>query len=112
MIQTSRRWYEGISLNVNSSRGIIKWKLEVADYYTGEVVESFESNVLAEGNTIEDRPNGSNPKLISMNCPSKIGIMQKKHGERGESRGDIVTVINQEKSESTRTHCSLSVIVR
>ena len=60
---------------------IIRRKLEVADRYAGETVEGFESNVLAEGNAIEDRPNGCNPKLIGVNCPSEAGVMQKERGE-------------------------------
>ena len=97
MIQTSRRWYERVRLDVDSSCRIIRWKLEVADRYAGEAVESFESNVLAKGNAIEDRPNGSNPKLISVNCPSEAGIMQKERAERRESNGDTVIIINPEK---------------
>ena len=94
MIQTSRRWYEGICLDVDSSCRIIRWKLEVADRYAREAVESFETNVLAEGNAVEDCPNSGNPKLISVNRPSEAGVMQKKRGERGESKGDTVTIIN------------------
>ena len=97
MIQTSRRWYERIRLDVDSSRRIIRWELEVTDRYAGEAVEGFESNVLAEGNAIEDRPNGGNLKLIGVNCPSEAGVMQKEHGKRGESKGDTVIVINPEK---------------
>ena len=68
---------------------IIRWKLEVADRYAGEAVEGFESNVLAEGNAIEDRPNGSNPKFVSVNCPREAGVMQKERGERGESKATL-----------------------
>lgn len=75
MIQTSRRWYQRIRLDVDSSCRIIRRKLEVADRYAGKAVKGFESNVLAEGNAIKDRPNGSNPKLISVNCPSEAGVM-------------------------------------
>ena len=82
---------------MDSSCRIIRWKLEVADRYAGEAVESFESNVLAKGNAIEDRPNGGNPKLISVNCPSEAGIMQKERAERRESNGDTVIIINPEK---------------
>lgn len=76
---------------------IIRWKLEVADRYAGKAVEGFEGNVLAQGNAIEDRPNGSNPKLINVNCSSEAGFMQKERGERGESKGDTVIAINREK---------------
>jgi hypothetical protein len=118
MIQTSRRWYERIRLDVDSSCRIIRWKLEVADRYAGEAVEGFESNVLAEGNAIENRPNGGNPKLISVNCPSEARVMQKERGKRGESKGDTVIVINPEKVYKDplfivgNCEMSISVIVR
>jgi hypothetical protein len=118
MIQTSRRWYERIRLDVDSSCRIIRWKLEVADRYAGEAVEGFESNVLAEGNAVEDCPNGGNSKLISVNCPSEAGVMQKERGERGESKGVTVIVINPEKVYKDplffvgNCEASISVIVR
>ncbi len=119
MIQTSRRWYERIRLDVDPSCRIIRWQLEVADCYAGEAVECFESNVLAEGNAIEDRPNGGNAKLISVNCPSEAGVMQKERGEWGESsKGDTVIVINLEKVYKDplflvgNCEVSISVIVR
>lgn len=70
---------------MDSSCRIIGWKLEAADRYAWKAIEGFKSNVLAEGNAIEDRPNGGNPKLISVNSPSKAGVMQKERGKRGES---------------------------
>jgi hypothetical protein len=82
---------------MDSSCRIIRWELEVADRYAGEPVKGFESDVLAEGNAIEDRPNGGNSKLISVNCPSEAGVMQKECGKRGEPKGDTVIVINPEK---------------
>jgi hypothetical protein len=82
---------------VDSSCRIIRRKLEVADSYAGEAVEGFESDVLAEGNAVEDRPKGGNPKLISVNRPSEAGVMQKERGERGESKGGTVIVTNLEK---------------
>lgn len=103
---------------MDSSCRIIRWKLEVADRYAREAVEGFESNVLAEGDAIEDRPNGSNPKLISVNCPGEAGVMQKERGERGESKGEIVIVINIEKVYEDslflvgNCEASISVIVR
>jgi hypothetical protein len=103
---------------VDTSCRIIRWKLEFADRYAGEAVEGFESNVFAEGNAIKDRPNGGNPKLISVNCPSEAGVMQKERGERGESKGDIVIVIDPEKVYKDplflvgNCKVSISVIVR
>ncbi len=75
MTQTRRRRYERIRLDVDSSCRIIRWKLEVANRYSREAIESFESDVLAEGNAIEERPKGGHPKLISVNCPSEAGVM-------------------------------------
>ena len=95
---------------MDSSCRVIKWKLEVGDRYAGKAVEGLESNVLAEGNAIEDRPKGGNPKLIGMNCPCEAGVMQKERGERRESKCDPVIIINPENS--TMTHCSSSEIVR
>ncbi len=68
--------------------------MEVADRYAREAVEGFESNVLAEGNAFEDRPDGGNPKLISVNCPSEARVMQKERSERDESKRDTVIIIN------------------
>ena len=103
---------------MDSSCRIIRWKLKVGDRYAGEAVEGFESNVLAEGNAIEDRPNGSNPKLISVDCPCEAGVTQKECGEQGESKGDTVIVINPEKVYNDslflvgNCEASISVIVR
>jgi hypothetical protein len=66
---------------VDSSCRIVGWKLKVADRHAGEAIEGFESNVLAKGNTIEDRAEGGNPELIRVNQPSEAGIMQKERGE-------------------------------
>lgn len=103
---------------MDTSCRIIRWKLEVADSYAGEAVEGFESNVLAEGNATEDRSDGGNLKLVSVNCPSKTGVVQKERGERGESKGRIVIVINLEKAYMDplflvgNCEVSISVIVR
>jgi hypothetical protein len=66
---------------MDSACRIIRWKPEVADSYTRETVEGLESNILAEGNTIEDRSKGGNPKFFGVNCPSEAGVMQKECGE-------------------------------
>lgn len=99
---------------MDSSRRIIRWKLEVADRYAGEAVESFETNVLAEGNAIEDCPNGGNPKLISVNRPSEAGVMQKERGKRGESKGNAVIIINPFKvdKDSLFLVCNCEVSIR
>ena len=60
---------------MDSSCRIIRRELEVADRYAWEAVEGFESNVLAEGNAIEGRPNGGDPKLVGVNCPSEARVM-------------------------------------
>jgi hypothetical protein len=103
---------------VDPSCRIIRWKLEIADRYAGEAVEGFESNILAEGDAIEHRPDGGNPKLISVNCPSEAGVVQKECGERGESKDDTLIVINPEKVYKDplflvgNCEVSISVIVR
>ena len=95
---------------MDSACRIIKWKLELANCYTRETVEGLESNVFAEGNTIEDRSKGSNPKVFGANCPSEARVMQKERGECGEPRGDTVNVIVQKMRRGT--YCPSSVIVR
>lgn len=71
---------------MDSACRIIRWKLEIADCYTGETVEGLESNVLAEGNTIKDRSKGGNPKIFGVYCPGKARVMQKERGKCGEPR--------------------------
>jgi len=57
---------------MDSSCGVIRRKLEVADRYARETTESLESDILAEGNAVEDGAESSNTKLIGANCPSEV----------------------------------------
>ena len=81
---------------MDSTCRIVGWKLEVADRYARESVKSFESNVLAEGNTIEDCAKSSNPKFVSVNRPSKAGAMQKERGECGKP-AELLSVLSPKK---------------
>lgn len=98
-----------ISKSVGACR-IVGWKLEVADRYARKAIESFEIDVLAEGNAIKDCAKSSNSKVVGVNRPIEAGAMQKERGKLGEPPGNIVSVISQELC--TRTYCSSSVIVR
>ena len=95
---------------MDSTCRIVIRKLEVADRYTRKAIESFEIDVLAEGNTIKNCTESGNSKLVGMNRPSEAGAMQKECGELGEPPGNAVSVIS--KGLCTRTYCTSSVIVR
>lgn len=95
---------------MDSACRIVGWKLEIADRYAREAIESFKIDVLAERNAIKDCPKSGNSKLVGVNRPSEAGAMQKERGELGEPPGNAVRVISQELC--TRTYCPTSVIVR
>ena len=60
---------------MDSTCRIVGWKLEVADRYARETIKSFESNVLAKRNSMKDRTERGNPKLVGVDRPSKAGVM-------------------------------------
>jgi hypothetical protein len=95
---------------VDSTCRIVIWKLEVANHYARKAIESFEIDVLAEGDTIKICTKSGNSKLVGVNCPSEAGAMQKECGELGEPPGNAVSVISQ--GLCTRTYCPSSVIAR
>jgi len=95
---------------VDSACRIVGWKLEVADRYARKAIESFEIDVLAEGNTIKDCAKSGNSKLVGVNRPREAGAMQEEHGKLGEPPGNAVSVISQELC--ARTYWPSSVIVR
>lgn len=81
---------------MDSTCRIVGWKLEVADRYARESIKSFESNVLAEGDTIEDCAKSGNPKFVGVNRPSKAGAMQKERGECGKPT-ESLSVLSRKK---------------
>jgi hypothetical protein len=60
---------------VDSTCRIVGWKSEVVYRYAREAIKSFESNVLAKRNTIKDRTERGNPKLVGVDRPSEAGVM-------------------------------------
>jgi hypothetical protein len=78
---------------VDSTCRIVIWKLEVADHYARKAIESFEIDVLAEGNTTKNCTKSSNSKLVGVNCPIEARAMQKERGKLGEPPGNAVSVI-------------------
>ena len=60
---------------MDSTCRIVGWKLEVADRYARETIKSFESNVLAERNTIKNCTKRDNSKLVGVDRPSEARVM-------------------------------------
>jgi hypothetical protein len=82
--------------------------LEVADCYSREAIKSFESNILAEGDTIENCAKHGNPDFVGVNGPREAGHIKKELGKFGEPSKALA--LSQEMSN--KTHCPSSVIIR
>ncbi len=78
---------------MDTSCGIIRWELEVANRDARQAVEGLEGDILAEGDAIENCTKRRDPKLFGVDCPGKAGTVQEERGESGEPPSNKISVI-------------------
>ena len=73
---TGRGGDKGVRFNVDATGRVVRRELEVADRNPREAIERLERDVLAEFDTVEDRPECRQPECIRRDRPCEIGVVQ------------------------------------
>ena len=73
---TGRGRDKGVRLDVDATGRVVRRELEVADRNPREAIECLERDILAEFDTVKDRPECRQLERIRRDRPCEIGVVQ------------------------------------